>query len=189
MVERMRMRSRKKISLRAMTQSALFASLLCILSPVAIPAGPIPVTLGVFAVLFAAVVLPWKQAGTAVLVYLFIGLIGIPVFSGGGAGPAVFAGATGGYLWCYLPMAILAAWIARRGTASVGMALLGNLLALLLCYAMGTLQFTRIMACSISYALGVCVYPFVFWDAVKLIAAALLGVKTRRRLQAAGLLN
>lgn len=174
---------------RSMVQSALFAALLCILSPIAIPVGLIPVTLSVFVVLLTGVVLPWKRAAIAVLVYLLMGFIGLPVFSGGQTGLGVLAGATGGYLWCYLPMAALASGVSHGGRQNLGMAVLGTLLALLLCYATGTLQFALTTNCALEYALRVCVLPFVGFDFLKVAAAALLGMQIRRRLQAAGMLE
>lgn len=183
------MESQKLLHTQALAQSALFAALLCILAPIAIPVGTIPVTLAVFVVMLAGIVLPWRQAGAALLAYLLMGLIGLPVFSGGQAGAAVFIGPTGGYLWCYLPMAVVISWICGRRELNVGRALLGNALALILCYATGTAQFMLIMDCSTAYALRICVVPFVLVDVVKAIAAAVLGVQIRKRLQIAGLLK
>lgn len=176
------------MNMRSIAQSGLFAALLCILSPIAIPFGPIPVTLAVFVVLLTGVVLPWKRATAAVLTYLLIGFIGLPVFSGGNAGLGVLTGATGGYLWCYLPMAALVSAVSHGTKENVCSALLGALLALLLCYTSGSVQFAMIMDCSLNYALSVCVYPFILFDLLKATAAVLLGVQIRRRLRAAGLL-
>jgi len=168
---------------RGLAQCALFAALMCILSPIAIPVGPVPVTLGIFVVLLTAMVLPWRRAACSVGVYLLIGAVGLPVFSGGGAGFGVFAGPTGGYLWCYLPMAVLAAAMKKWGEG-----IPGCLLALLLCYFTGTWQFTALMDCSWNYALGVCVYPFLVFDIIKILLAAILGKRVRRRLEAAELI-
>lgn len=183
-----RKENQKALRARSMAQSSLFTALLCILSPVAIPLGPIPVTLAIFAVLLTGIVLPWKQAAAVVLVYLLIGFIGLPVFSGGSAGLGVLAGATGGYLWCYLPMAMLVSRVSHGRRENVWMALMGALLALLLCYATGTLQFAIIIDYSLNDALGVCVYPFILFDLLKVATAALLGMQLRRRLRMAGLL-
>lgn len=88
----------EKMRIRATVQSAIFAALLCIFSPIAIPVGAIPVTLSIFIVLLTGLILDWKQAGAAVLSYMLIGAFGLPVFSGGQAGIGVFLGVTGGYL-------------------------------------------------------------------------------------------
>lgn len=175
---------------RTLAQSALFAALLCVLSPLAVPVGPVPVTLAVFAVLLTGIVLEWRRAGLAVLTYMLIGLVGLPVFSGGGSGFGVFAGPTGGYLWCYPLMAVLVSVVCRRWkkNAYAGAAL-GSMLALMLCYFTGTMQFALLMNCSVSHAVGICVWPFIGFDILKTAAAAFLGVRIRARLQMAGLLE
>ena len=183
---------RKKTRVLFLVQSALLAAILCILSPLAIPIGPIPITLGVFAVMLTGVVLDWRRASVAVLVYLLLGLIGLPVFSGGNSGPGVIVGPTGGYLWAYLPMAALIAGVGGkprdREFAEDMRVFAACLLSMVVLYVLGTFQFTLIAGSDWSHALAVCVYPFLALDIGKAACAALLGVRIRRRLRAAGLL-
>lgn len=173
------------MKIRLLMQTALFAALLCILCPLAIPAGPIPVTLANFTVLLAAHILEKRCAAAAALLYIVMGAIGLPVFSGGQAGFGVLLGPTGGYLWSYIPVA----WIAGMGR---GRALPAELLwgagAFVLCYACGTTQYALTTGVDFRTAFTACVLPFLAFDAVKLAAACLLGRKIRSRLQAAGLL-
>ena len=175
-----------------LVQSALFAAILCILSPLAIPIGPIPITLGVFAVMFTGVVLDWKRASVAVLVYILIGVIGLPVFSGGNSGPGVIAGPTGGYLWAYVPMAAIIAALGgkpQERELTEDLQTIGAcLLSMIVLYVLGTFQFTLVADSTWGHALAVCVYPFVLLDAGKAVCATLLGVRIRRRLRAANLL-
>ena len=175
-----------------LVQSALFAAILCILSPLAIPIGPIPITLGVFAVMLTGVVLDWKRASVAVLVYILLGVIGLPVFSGGNSGPGVIAGPTGGYLWAYVPMAAIIAALGggarERELQEDARAIVACLLSMIVLYILGTFQFTLVADSTWGHALAVCVYPFVLLDAAKAICATLLGVRVRRRLRAANLL-
>ena len=177
---------RMRFRINALTQGAMFAAILCMLCPLAIPVGPVPVTLGTFVILFMGVVVDWKPAAAAVLIYLMIGFIGLPVFSGGASGLGALAGPTGGYLWCYLPMAILVSRFGRNGGWI--RAAIASIPAMLVCYAAGTLQFVELTTVPVSVALKLCVWPFVPFDIVKMICAALLGVRVRRRLQDAGLL-
>lgn len=175
-----------------LAQAALMAAVLCILSPLAIPVGPIPITLGVFAVMFTGVILDWKRACAAVAVYILLGVIGLPVFSGGKSGIGVLAGPTGGYLWSYLFMVAIVALLGGRERKSYGQELIFSvvacMLSMLMCYFLGTLQFTLVAECDWGYALSVCVYPFIPFDAAKAVCASLLGVQIRRRLRVAGLL-
>ena len=175
-----------------LVQSALFAAILCILSPLAIPIGPIPITLGVLAVMLTGVVLDWKRACVAVLVYILLGVIGLPVFSGGNSGPGVIAGPTGGYLWAYVPMAAVIAVVGgkprERELREDLWSVIACLLSMFVLYLLGTFQFTLVADSTWSHALAVCVYPFVLLDTCKAICATLLGVRIRRRLRMANLL-
>ena len=83
---------------------AAFAAVICVLSPFAIPAA-VPVTLATLGVYIAAGCLPPSMSAAAVAVYLAVGALGAPVFSGFAGGVAHLAGPTGGYLVGYLPMA------------------------------------------------------------------------------------
>ena len=168
---------KKGMTTRDMVRCALFAALICVLSPFSIPIGPIPITLSLFAVMLCGVVLDWKSAGAAVLVYLLLGLIGIPVFSGGKGGLSVIIGPTGGYIWAYLPMAVIISIFARKG--SYVRSGIVCALSLLICYCLGTLQFCLVANYTVGAALAVCVWPFVPFDIIKAICAALLGVKLR----------
>lgn len=86
---------------------AAFAALITVCSVIAIPVGAAPITLQTFAVLLAGAVLGASRGFLAVLLYLALGAIGLPVFAGGAAGLAPFAGPTVGYLVSFP----LAAWL------------------------------------------------------------------------------
>ena len=160
---------------------ALFAALLCLLSPIAIPMGAVPVTLSVFAVMLTALMLDWKQALAAVGVYILIGFFGLPVFSAGQGGAAVLFGPTGGYIWSYIPMAWL---ISKFGKGKPPwMAMLASFGGLIICYICGSAQYALVSGCGFWAALGVCVAPFVVFDVVKAVGAALFARAIRRRLR------
>ena len=148
-----------RFRINALTQGAMFAAMLCMLCPLAIPVGPVPVTLGTYAIRFMGVVVDWKPAAAAVLIYLMIGFIGLPVFSGGASGFGVLTGPTGGYLWCYLPMTVLVSRFGRGGGRL--RAALASVPAMLVCYVAGTLQFVELTSVPVSVALKLCVWPFV----------------------------
>lgn len=86
---------------------AVFAALIAACSVIAIPIGAVPITLQMFAILLAGAVLGPGRGFLAVLLYLAVGAIGLPVFAGGTAGLAPFAGPTVGYLVGFP----LAAWL------------------------------------------------------------------------------
>ena len=90
------------MKLRTMLPCAIFAAILCIVSPLSVPIGAVPLTLMLFGVMLCAVVLPWQQSGLSVLLFLLLSLCGLPVFSGGNSGITALPGPTGGYIWSLL---------------------------------------------------------------------------------------
>ena len=171
---------------------AIFAAILCICSPLAIPVGPIPITLSVFAVLLCGVVLELKLSLISVAVYLLLGLF-LPVFSRGMTGLAAFPGPTGGYIWSY-PLMIVTLWLVQGAMLRLAgprparvveylSAFLGCAAALPVCYLCGTAQFTLVAHTTVRHALSVCVLPFLVPDLIKAAAAALLGVTLREILR------
>ncbi|MBE6807801.1 MAG: biotin transporter BioY [Ruminococcaceae bacterium] len=103
------MRTRKN------TVTALLAAALCVMAPLAVPLGPVPVTLATLGVYLAAGLMgPWRGLA-AVGLYLALGGIGLPVFAGFAGGLQQLTGPTGGFLWGYLLCALLAGLLCRTG--------------------------------------------------------------------------
>lgn len=92
---------------------ALLAAALCVMAPVAVPLGPIPVTLATLGVYLAAGLLGPLRGGGAVGLYLALGAVGVPVFAGFTGGFQQLTGVTGGFLWGYLLCALVAGGLCR----------------------------------------------------------------------------
>ena len=143
---------------------------------VMLPFSPVPLTGQTFGVLLAGILLGSRWGAAAVAAYLVEGLLGLPVFAGGAAGPGVFAGPTAGYLVGFLPAAWLAGRLAERGwdrsplTAAAAM-LIGSSAI----FACGLLNLARFLPASQLLSAGL--IPFLPGDMVKsaLAAAALPG--------------
>ena len=173
---------------RDMTLTAVMAALICIAGPLVVPVGPVPLSLATFAVYLAGAVLGKKRGTIAVGLYLLIGIIGVPVFSGFSGGFQKLAGVTGGYLAGYLPCAFLSGLGAERAEKSGRKWLLPALAAAgtAALYALGTAWFMIQTGNTVGAALGLCVVPFLPGDAVKIIAASLLAGPVRK---AAGIVS
>ena len=156
---------------RDMTLIAVMAALICISGPLTVAVGPVPLSLATFAVYLAGAVLGSRRGTAAVLVYLMLGMIGAPVFSGFSGGFQKLAGVTGGYLIGYLPCA----WIAGMGKGKrrwkLFLFLLAGTLAL---YLLGTAWYMAQTGNGLAAALGLCVLPFLPGDALKMTAVTLL---------------
>ena len=177
---------------------AIFTALLCVLAPVSIPIGPVPITLATFLILLSADLLGWKGSAAAVAAYLVLGFAGLPVFSNWQSGAAPLMGPTGGYLVGYLPMAILAGIFAAaswpleeqgKRLAAAGLCAFGMVLGTACLYVLGTVWFCVLTGSTAAHALAVCVVPFLPLDALKIAGAAAAGLVLRPRLRQAGARN
>jgi len=166
---------------------ALFAVLIAVCSWIAIPAA-VPFTLQTFAVFLAVDLLGGKRGSLAVLVYLLLGAVGIPVFAGFGAGIGFLFGPTGGYLLGFLLSALIY-WLVTAGLgAKLPVRICAMALGLLVCYAFGTAWFMIVYARTsgpirLAAALSWCVFPFLLPDAVKLALAVTLSGRLSRHIR------
>jgi len=168
------------MKLRQNVFTALFAAALCVLAPLAVPVGFVPVTLATLGVYLAAGLLgPWR--GTAAVgLYLLLGAVGAPVFAGFAGGVQQLVGLTGGYLWGYLLCALMAGLLLQRSHRpvlvpvwlAVGTAVL---------YAAGTGWYWWQTGGTPGAALAVCVMPFLPADVVKIAVATALILPLRER--------
>ena len=166
---------------------ALGVALLTVCAWITIPIAAIPVTLQTFAVALLGVLFGVVRGTAAVLIYLLMGLIGIPVFSNFNAGVMALLGPTGGYIIGFLFEVALGGAFSlikiKNQIAKTALTYLGMLLGLAALYFFGTLWFIKVYsgggAVGIGAALMLCVVPYILPDAIKLFFAALIGVKLK----------
>ncbi len=169
----------------SMAQIALFAAVLAVLSQISIPLpSGIPITLQTFAVALAAYTLGWKRGTLSVLVFLALGAVGIPVFAGFTGGIAKFASVTGGYLWGFLPMAILCGLGAQliqqnRTFARGGVCILLSAAGLAICHGAGIMQFALVSGSSPLQAFFTASAPYLLKDGLSLVGAFVLANAVR----------
>lgn len=170
-----------------MAWMALMAAILCIVGPITIPVGPVPVSLLPVLLYFVAYVLGMWRATGSCLLYICVGLIGLPVFAGYAAGPAVLLGPTGGYVIGYLLLTLCSGFFIEKFTKK-GWHLIGMLSGLLLCYLLGTVWLKVTAQLTFSQAIWTGVAPFVIFDLIKIFAALLIGPVFRRHLRKANVI-
>ncbi len=172
--------TRRSIS-KSLAYSALAVAFITACAWISVPVGPIPVTLQTFAVCLIGALLGPRRGLAAIGTYLLMGLVGIPVFAGFGAGPATLFGPTGGYLFGFVFAVAFPAFIkfipVKNAWGRTFLFYASMLLGLAVCYLFGTLWFVNLYHCTVAYALGMCVVPYLLPDAVKLSLAALLAVR------------
>ena len=172
---------------RLPTLYALFAGLIAACAWITVPAA-VPFTMQTFGICAALFVLGGRRGTWAVGVYLLLGFVGLPVFSGFQGGPGTLLGTTGGYILGFFAMAavywLMTAWLGEKLPVSI----LAMVLGLLVCYIFGTIWFMVLYArnsgpIGLATALGWCVFPFVIPDLAKLALAALLARRVSRFLR------
>ena len=162
---------------------------------VAIPFGPVLLTLQMFALMFAIMVLTPKQCMAAILGYLVLGAIGLPMFSGMRGGIGMLAGPTGGYLWGYVlgALAALAVRAAlRRVTGGEAQKTVGPkafaidmavcLAFIVITYVCGCFQYALVTGVDLAAAFAVTIAPFAIPDVLKAVAAVLCAQAVKRAL-------
>lgn len=184
-----------KISTYRLAVAALFTAVACVLAPLSIPIGPVPVSLTIMVMFFSVVIQGWQFAELSCIVYLLLGAVGLPVFSGYGAGLAKLLGPTGGYLIGYIPMIPIIGLFLNLGEKmfkkySIGyfvLGFVGMILGTAVAYVLGTLWYMFVAEQTLSHALEVCVYPFIGIDVVKMILALSIGSFITKQLAKAGM--
>jgi len=172
------------MKIRDMTSVALGATLICVAGPLTIPVGPIPLSLATFAVYLAGAILGARRGALAVALYLLLGILGVPVFSGFTGGFQKLAGVTGGYLLGYLPCAFLTGLGMEKAAENRRWPLLLMMLAgTAVLYALGTAWFMVQTGNGLLSALSLCVIPFLPGDAIKIAVATLLTFPVRKALR------
>lgn len=165
---------------------ALFAAIISVFSVMTIPIGVVPVSMSVFAIMLTGMLLNWRMAAVSAAVYVLLGLIGVPVFSGFRGGLSVLVGPTGGFILSYVPMAAIISLISSRKIKNkivgVFLHISGAIVGLVLCYLLGTTQFTMVTGSSFINALAICVYPFIVFDLAKTAIAVIVAISVKRAL-------
>ena len=179
----------KKLTTYQMAVTALMAAVMCVLGPLTVPIGAVPISLANLVICLTAWLLGPKFGTLRVAVYLCIGLLGVPVFSGYGAGLAKLAGPTGGYLVGYLLLALIGGLFIEKSNGNPVVSGIGLVLGDAACYVLGTAWFVFQMQCELGYALSVCVYPFIALDLAKIVVSCVVGALLRKRLVQAGVLK
>ena len=166
---------------------SLFSVLIAICSWISIQTV-VPVTLQTLGVFLSVSVLGGKRGTLSVLVYILLGAVGLPVFSGFTGGIGILFGNTGGYIIGFL-FSALAMWgIGHLFGDSLPVRLLSMLAGLLICYAFGTYWFMTVYSkangpVSIATVLGWCVIPFIIPDLIKIAIALMIGPRIKKHAQ------
>ena len=171
------------MSARQACRIGVAVALLAVSAMITVPLGPVPFTLQTMALALLPPVLGNRDATCAVALYLLLGAVGLPVFSGFSGGVAHLLGPTGGYLWGFLVGTALGGAVRRLVPDERAGDVLGAVAMLVTSYAIGTAQLALVMGITVPAALAVAVVPFVGPDALKLAAGISVGRAVGRALE------
>lgn len=173
--------NRKLFTTKELVLTALMSVMIAVCSWISIPIGSVPFTLQIFAVFCSLLILGGKKGTFAILVYIFLGMIGIPVFAGFTGGMGIILGTTGGYIVGFLISGLfywLIESVAKDDLFSKNTVIkvIALIIGLVLCYAFGTVWFMQVYAkqaetITLKTALEWCVIPFLIPDLAKLAIA------------------
>ena len=174
---------KKSFTTFQMALIAVMAAITCILGPLSIPipVSPVPISLTNLAIYLTVCLLGWKFGTISYLIYLLIGIAGLPVFSSFSSGFAKLLGPTGGYLIGFIPMAIVAGIIIDRFHQR-WIQIVAMIIGTAICYAFGTVWFCFQSGYTVAAALAVCVIPFIPADLIKIVIVTIIGPMIRKRL-------
>lgn len=183
------METEKKFSITQIAVIGVMTAVICILAPFSLPIGPVPISFTNLAIYIALYVLGMKRGTISYLIYLLIGLVGVPVFSGFIGGPQKLFGPTGGYLIGFIPMAVIAGIVIDKCMKKWYFCLLAMIAGTWVCYLFGTawLAFQANMTFKAALAAGV--IPFIIEDLIKMVLALLIGPQIHKQLVKAQLVD
>ena len=182
---------------KEITLIGLMTAVTCIAGPLslALPFSPVPISLTNLAIYFSVYILGMKRGTISYLVYLLLGLIGLPVFSAFTSGPAKLFGPTGGYLIGFIFMALICGYCIDRWKGQFVFSFAGMLVGTAVTYGFGTIwlayqmsagsEQTLVDALPAAFAAGV--LPFIVVDIAKMVLALLIGSQVRVRVRKAAL--
>ena len=167
------------MKIRDLTKSALFAAIMIVCAWIYIP-GPVPFTMQTFGIYLGLYLLGGRITTIGVVVYLLLGIVGLPVFSAFQGGVSVLIGATGGYLTGFLAICLVFWFMERKGKGGILAAIMGTAV----CYAVGTVWYVSVYlngnTPGIAAALVQYVLPYIIPDGLKLFLAHLVSKRMKK---------
>lgn len=177
-----------KMNVRTMSLVAMMTVVICVCAWITVPLT-VPFTMQIFAVFAAVLILGGKLGTMSIVLYMLLGAVGLPVFSGFKGGLAALFGPTGGYIIGFLAISVLytafETLVTERTTVRRTAVLV---LGLALCYLFGTAWFCFVMngkggGYTFASALAVCVLPYVIPDLLKMALALFVSDRVKKGLR------
>lgn len=191
--------SRPLSGIAALSYCAVFAAIIAVLAQISIPLpGGVPLTLQTLGIMLAGIILGSRKGCLAVIIYILLGAVGLPVFAGFKGGISSVFGPTGGFIVSFWTVSLCSGigfMLGRRAAANTHhkamlyiCTAVGILLGAVLNYAVGVVWFTSITGNTTQAAITMCVLPFIATDLIKVVLAVIFGPMLNSALVKNGLL-
>ncbi len=174
----------KKNNLSSLILAGVFAAVtaICAWLTIPLPFSLVPINLALLGVHLSGALLGWRYGLYSQLIYILLGAIGVPVFSGFSGGFGIITGATGGYIIGYAVCALVVGIFAGKSTSTPRL-VAGMVIGVALCYTLGTIWYVHLTQVGAWAALISCVLPFLPGDAIKILLALVLTKRLKPILQ------
>lgn len=175
---------------KELTLTALMTAIICVLGPLSVPLpfSPVPISLTMIGIYLAVYAVGMWRGTVAFIVYLLLGLVGLPVFSGFTGGPGKLLGPTGGYLIGFIFTALISGFFIDRFWRNYLLSAVGMILGIAVAYVFGTVWLAYSAGMTFSQALAAGVIPYVGFDLIKIVVLMLVGPAVRKALIRANLI-
>lgn len=175
--------------LRWLLLSAIFAAITAVLSQLTIPLPLIPITAQTLAVGLTATILGSRYGTVALVIYVLLGAIGLPVFTEASGGLQVLVGKTGGYIFGFIVTAYVTGLYLEKTSFTFVNAVIANIIGMIVTLIFGSIQLKFVLDVPWDKAFAFGATPFLMVGVIKAVLAALIGIKVRERLVATRLLR
>lgn len=167
---------KEKFTTQELTKMALLTALISVSAYIIIPIpfSPASITAQTLVVNLIALLLTPRQAAFTILVYILLGLTGLPIFSGGVGGPAKLFGPTGGYIMSWLVAAVLISWLKGKHYNFVRYCAVTILVGMSVIYIIGSIYMKFVTGMDWMATLTAAVIPFIPLDIFKCVAAVII---------------
>lgn len=174
----------EKLSIRGMVYASIFGAATAAGAYILIPLPLVPITLQTLFLNLAGALLGGRLGALSQVVYVLLGIIGLPVFAGGKAGMGVLLGPTGGYLIGFIVAAYVVGKLIEIKKKPGFIWTVSSMVAGMICiYVFGVIQLSFIAKLPFNKSISVGVLPFLIGDALKIIAAAIITLKIRDKIK------
>lgn len=174
---------KRKINIHELCAVGLITAFICVVAPLSIPTPlGVPMTMQTFAIILAGIILGAKKGALSTLLYVLLGVIGLPVFSNFTGGWQSLIGPTGGFILTFPIMAYLIGLGVKYRAKYRWSLWVGLIAGTTANFLGGILIFCLITNSSLAVGCATCILPFIPGTILKTILATMLGLHVQKRL-------